>query len=61
MPFAPNPVLGSRIKSAKYGSIQPKGTSYGRLRVETLARLDFKKIQSLRWLLDINPAGEKLR
>ena len=42
MSFGPNPVLGSRFKSSKYKSIHPKGTSFGRLRVETRARLDFE-------------------
>jgi len=43
MSFGPNSVLGSRIKSSKYYSIHPKGTSFGRLRIETRDRLDFEQ------------------
>jgi len=42
MSFGPISVLGSRFNSSKYNSIHPKGTSCGRLRFETRARLDLE-------------------
>jgi hypothetical protein len=40
-------VLLSRFNSSKYNSIHPKGTSYGRLRVETRDRLDLDEDPAL--------------
>jgi hypothetical protein len=42
MSFGPISVLASRFNSSKYSSIHPKGTSFGRLRIETLVRLDLE-------------------
>ena len=42
MSFVPISVLVPQFNSSKYYSIHPKGTSYGRLRVEMPARLDLE-------------------
>jgi len=47
MSFVPISVLISRFNSSKYNSIHPKGTYFGRLRVETRDRLDLDEDPAL--------------
>ncbi len=47
MSFSPNSVLYFRFKFSKYCSIHPRGTSCGRLKVETRYRLDFDEDPAL--------------
>jgi hypothetical protein len=42
MSFGPISVLDLRFNASKYSRIHPKGTSFGRLRVETQFRLDLE-------------------
>ena len=42
MSFGPISALDPGFKSSTYWSMHPKGTSFGRLRVETWIRLDLE-------------------